>query len=124
MAKLIVSGDYLRVLRMVGAGALVTLAFFLGSLDPFLRAAPVAAIAAVSERTPPVSVNRYRKGDRLPLVKSSDNASPKSSNRVIWWDLHGLDSSQAHRQVPVGCDPAFSPVVSPSLAVVYGRCMT
>ena len=113
-------GNYLRI---VGAGALVSLAFLFGSLDPFLRAAPVTA-SAVSDRTSPVSVNRDPKGDRLPLFKSSANSGPAGTGHVIWWDLRGLNGSQAHRQVPVGCDPAFSPVASPSLAVVYGRCMT
>jgi hypothetical protein len=113
-------GNYLRI---VGAGALVSLAFLFCGLDPFLRAAPVTA-AAVSDRIPSVSVNRYPKGDRLPLFKSSDNSGPARTGPVIWWDLRGLNGSQAHRQVPVGCDPSFSPVASPSLAVVYGRCMT
>jgi len=113
-------GNYLRI---VGAGTLVSFAFLFGSLDPFLRAAPVTA-AAVSDRTPPVSVNRYPKGDRLPLVKSSDNSGPLGTGHVIWWDLRALNGSQAQKRVPVGCDPAFSPVASPSLAVVYGRCMT
>jgi len=123
MAWLLGGGDYLRLVRIVGASALVTLAFFFCSLDPFLRAAPVAATAA-GRHTPPVSVNRYRKGDRLPLFKSSDSARPAGGNHVIWWDVRGLDGSQPRGEVPVGCDPAFSPVVSPSLAVVYGRCMT
>jgi hypothetical protein len=110
-------------LRVAGASALVSLAFLFGSLDPFLRAAPVTA-AAISNRTPPVSANRYPKGDRLPFFKSSENSGPARTGHVIWWNLRGLNVSQAHRQVPVGCDPAFSPVASPSLAVVYGRCMT
>jgi hypothetical protein len=118
MARLF--GNYLRI---VGASALVSLAFLFGSLDPFLRAAPVTA-AAVNDRAPPVSVNRYPKGDRLPLSKNADNSGPVGTRHVIWWDLRGLNGSQAHRQVPVGCDPSFSPVASPSLAVVYGRCMT
>jgi hypothetical protein len=123
MARLFGGGDYLRIARIVGAGALVSLAFFFASLDPFLRAAPIPG-TAVSERTPPVSVNRYRKGDRLPLFKSSDNAGSAGSTHVIWWDLRGFNGSQARGHVPVGCDPAFSPVASPSLAIVYGRCMT
>jgi hypothetical protein len=105
MSRLFGVVNYLRV---VGAFALVSTSFFLASLDPFLRAAPIAGSAA-SERTPPVSVNRYHKGDRLPIVKSN---------------LHGLNGSQAREKVPVGCDPAFSPVASPALATVYGRCMT
>jgi hypothetical protein len=123
MATLFVGGDYLRILRIIGAGALVSLAFFFASLDPFLRAAPIAG-TAVSERTPPVSVNRYRKGDRLPLVRSSNNTGSAGSSHAIWWELRGLNGSQARGRVPVGCDPAFSPVASPSLATVYGRCMT
>jgi hypothetical protein len=118
MARLF--GNYLRI---VGASALVSLAFLFGSLDPFLRAAPVTA-AAVSDRTPPVSVNRYRKDDRLPLLKSLDNSGRAGTGHVISGDLRGRNGSQAYRQVPVGCDPAFSPVVSPSLMVVYGRCIT
>jgi hypothetical protein len=118
MARLF--GNYLRI---VGASTLVSLAFLFGSLDPFLRAAPVTA-AAVSGRTPPVSVNRYRKDDRLPLLKSLDNSGPAGTARVILGNLRGHNGPQAYRRPPVGCDPAFSPVASPSLAVVYGRCIT
>jgi hypothetical protein len=108
-------GNYLRI---AGASALVSLAFLFGSLDPFLRAAPVTA--AASDRIPPVSVNRDRKGDRFPVFNSADNSGPAGTGHVIWWDLRALNGSQAHRQAPVGCDPAFSPVASPSLAVCMG----
>ena len=118
MARLF--GDYLRI---GGAGALVSVAFLFGSLDPFLHAAPVTA-AAVSDRSPPVLVNRYGKGDRLPLFKIRYNSGPPGTDHVIRWDLPGLNGSRTHRQVPVGCDPTFSPIASPSLVVVYGRCMT
>jgi hypothetical protein len=111
-------GNYLRV---VSASALVSFAFLFGSLNPFLRATPVTA-AAVS--APPVSVNRYGKVDRLPLLKSLDNSGPARTGLVISGDVRGRNGPQAHRQVPVGCDPAFSPVASPSLAVAYGRCIT
>jgi hypothetical protein len=110
-------------LRIMGAGALVSVAFLFGSLDPFLRATPLTS-AAVSDGISPGSVNRDRKGDRSPLFKSSDNSGPSRTGYVIRWDLRGLNGSQAHRHVPVGCDPAFSPITSPPLAVVYGRCMT
>src|ERR1700683_3757339 len=119
MAKLCGGG----FLRIVVAFALVSLAFFFGSLDPFLRAAPIGD-PAVNDRTPAVSVNRYRKGDRLPVLSKSDHSNRTGSNGAIWWDLRGQDSSQTRRQVPIGCDPAFSPVSSPSLAMVFGRCMT
>jgi hypothetical protein len=118
MAKLF--GNYLRV---VGAVALVSLAFLFGNLDPFLRAAPVTA-AAISDRTPPVLANRASKGDRLTFFKNLDNSGLARVSHVIWWDLRGLNGPRPRRRVPVGCDPAFSPVASPSLAAVYGRCMT
>ena len=123
MARLFGSIDYLRIIRIVGAGAIVSLAFFFASLDPFLRAAPMTG-TAVSERTASVSVNRDRKGDRLPLFRSSEISGQTGTNHTVLWDVHGLNSSQAHGRVPVGCDPAFSPVASPSLATVYGRCTT
>jgi len=110
-------------LRIVVAFAFVSLAFFFASLDPFLRAAPIGG-PAVNDRTPAVSVNRYRKGDRLPALNNSDNSNRTGAKGAIWWDLRGQGSSQTRGQVPIGCDPAFSPVSSPSLAAVFGRCMT
>jgi hypothetical protein len=123
MARFFGGVDYLRIIRIVGAGAIVSLAFFFASLDPFLRAAPMTG-TAVSERTASVSVNRDRKGDRLPLYKSSENTGRAGTNHTILWDLRGLNGSRERGRVPVGCDPAFSPVVSPSLATLYGRCTT
>ncbi len=111
--------------RIVIALAFVSLAFFFASLDPFLRAAPIGGRPTVNDRTPSVSVNRYRKGDRLPVLSNSANPNRTGAKKgAIWWDLHGQGSSQTRRQVPIGCDPAFSPVSSPSLATVFGRCMT
>ena len=114
--------DVAAYLRAVGAFALVSLAFFFGSLDPFLRAAPVTG-AAVSDRASAVSVNRYRKGDRLPSLTNSSELNRTSTNPAAWHDLHAPYSLQSGRQVPDGCDPAFSSVSSPSLATVYGRCV-
>jgi hypothetical protein len=98
-------------LRIAGAVALCSLAFLLVSFDPFLRAAPIGAGA--SEHTPTFSVNRFRKGDRLPLYHPG----------TVWRDLRVPDGLQSQRKVPFGCDPAFSPVATPSLSTVYGRCM-
>ena len=110
MARLFGGVDYLRVVRIVGAGALVSLAFFFGSLDPFLRAAPITS-TAVSERTPPVSVNRYRKGDRLPLFKSSDNSGPAAdqsydlvgSARARWFAGARTGAGRLRSCVQSGC---------------------
>jgi hypothetical protein len=57
-------------------------------------------------------------------VETTSNSGRTRTGHTILWDLHGLNGSQARERLPVGCDPAFSPVASPSLATVYGRCMT
>jgi hypothetical protein len=101
-------------LRIVGALALCSCAFLLVSLDPFLSAAPIER--GVSDPTPAVSVNRFRKGDRLPLFH------PGVPNR-IGTNPSTPDGSQTQEKVPFGCDPAFSAVSAPSLSAVYGRCM-
>jgi hypothetical protein len=119
MAKLCGGG----FVRIVIAFVLVSFAFLFGTLNPLLRAAPIGG-PAVNDRMPAASVNRYRKGDRLPVSINSDRSNRNGAKGAIWWDLRGEGSSQTRRQVPIGCDPAFSPVTSPSLATVFGRCMT
>jgi hypothetical protein len=115
MARLVVLRLYPRV---VGAFAIVALAVFLVSLDPLLGAVPSFEPGA-TERTPPVSVNRFRKGDRLPLHPGSSDSlnSPGASHTLP--TPNGL---QTQERPPLGCDPAFSPVSSPAPVVVYGRC--
>jgi hypothetical protein len=123
-------------LRIAGAGGVVPvalvlvfglfLALFLVSLDPFLSAAPIAgggAGAAVGSATPAVSVNRSLKGDRLPLFNSGLSSSTGAKPAVWPGELRAPNRSQPRGHVPLGCDPAFSPVSSPSPANVYGRCM-
>lgn len=99
----------LLVLRILGAVALCSLALILVGLAPLPGAARVGS--GVSNPTPTVTVNRFRKGDRLPLFSSG--AARRDGKP------QGLQSQQ---RVPVGCDPAFSPVTTPSLSMVYGRC--
>jgi hypothetical protein len=116
MARLVVLRLYPRIM---GAFAVVALGVFLLSLDPLLGAVPSIAPGA-TERTPPVSVNRFRKGDRLPLVPGFSNSgeNPGAGRRLP--TPNGL---QTREKAPLGCDPAFSPVSSPARVVVYGRCM-
>ena len=102
----------LLYVRIAGAIVLCSLVFLLVSLDPFLRAAPIGT--GFGDQTPAVTVNHFRKGDRLPLYHPG--AVRKDSRR--------LDGLQKQRHVPFGCDPAFSPVATPSLSKVFGRCMT
>jgi hypothetical protein len=112
MARLITLPSYLRVVSVVG---LLSLAFFLVSLDPFLNAAPVAG------STPPFSVNHFRKGDRLPVV----NSGVSGRTGEVWRDnARGPSRLETREKAPpVGCDPAFSPVAAPSRIAIYGRCM-
>jgi hypothetical protein len=101
----------LLYVRIVCAIVLCSLAFLLVSLDPFLRAAPIGL--GVGDQTPAISVNHFRKGDRLPVNHPG----------AVWQDFRRPDGLQTQRHVPFGCDPAFSPVATPSLSKVFGRCM-
>jgi hypothetical protein len=98
-------------LCIAGVFALCLLGFFVVGFAPLLSAAPIAP--GISDGTPAVSVNRFRKGDRLPLHHS----------RAIRPDPQAPDGLQTQGKVPLGCDPAFSPVTSPALSKLYGRCM-
>jgi hypothetical protein len=101
----------LLVLRILGAVALCSSALILVGLAPLPSPAPVGSGSGVISRTPTVTVNPFRKGDRLPLFSSGTARRDGTPE--------GLESRQ---RVPVGCDPAFSPVAAPSLSMIYGRC--
>ena len=106
-------------LRFASAAALLALAFSIGTLDPFrLSAAPLLKAPAGSGDFTG-NVNRSNKGDRLPLFNSgagNSEANDTSRSRVPRRFESGVKK-------PVGCDPAFSPVASPSAITVYGRCI-
>ena len=91
--------------------ATFALAFSFLSVQTFLSAAPIQS--GISATTPLFTVNRFRKGDRLPLYRP--DAAPL--------DQRLPDGLQTQKKVPLGCDPSFSPVASPAKAKVYGRCM-
>jgi hypothetical protein len=90
-------------LRFIGAAALCSAAFVLAGVAPRLHAAPVG-----SEMT--TEVNRLGKGDRLPLFHP----------HAVMLELPA--GSRAQSKVPLGCDPSFSPILSPQLGALYGRC--
>lgn len=94
-------------LRVMGAVALCSAAFVAA---PYLYAAP--AVPGLSNPEPAVTVNHFRKGDRLPLFH----------RRAVRQEVPPA-SSQKPGKVPIGCDSSFSPVTSPALATLYGRCM-
>jgi hypothetical protein len=68
----------------------------------------------------PSTVNRNLKGDMLPM-KVAQVPISQSRNSV---DRNTSVPLTKPKEAPVGCDPAFSPVASPSLSYVFGRCMT
>lgn len=115
MAKLFLLRIYPR---LAGAVSLVALTVLVVSLEPFLGAAPLSGSTGIGlQRTPPVSVNRFSKGDRQPLFV------PGSAKNPVWQELPTPDGLQTREKTPLGCDPAFSPVSSPSHTGVYGRCI-
>jgi hypothetical protein len=99
----------IRIASAFGAAALAV--FFLGFL-PLLD--DLTAGAGMAKRTPPFSVNRELKGDRLPTSNVTPAASRSGSS---------LEQSEPDR-IPVGCEGSFSPISTPQFAHVFGRCMT
>ena len=65
--------------------------------------------------TATISVNRTHKGDRLPqesLAKPNPSFSPSTKA-----------APDLPKRVPLGCDPAFSPIADPAHAHIHKRCM-
>ena len=98
----------LLLVRVAGGVGLVSLALFFVGLIPFLSADPTAG-AGLPARVSGFTVNHALKGDRLPLIP------------VVSRDVSGKDH---RREIPIGCDAAFSPISAPHLAYIYGRCMS
>jgi hypothetical protein len=98
-------------LRVLGAVALCSATFLLVGAAPYLHAAPV--VPGLSDPEPSMTVNHFRKGDRLPMVYP----------RAVRQEGPTPSGSQSQGKVPFGCDSSFSPVTSPELATLYGRCM-
>lgn len=90
---------------------------------------PVSSAGAHGANFFPSAVNRGLKGDRLktdqlplhmaarPHSQSADGAGPVEPAAAV-------PAKPTTKKAPVGCDPSFSPVVSPSLANIFGRCTT
>ena len=97
--------------RLIGAAALCSAAFVLAGAAPHLYAAPI--IPGLTNPEPSMTVNDFRKGDRLPLFH------PRSVRQEV-----PPIGSQTQGKVPLGCDSSFSPVTSPQLATLYGRCIS
>ena len=106
MAKLFV--------RIAGALGITTLALLFVGLIPFF-ADPTVGAGIAAKAPPSFSVNRQFKGDRLPLSSAPTVARRGFSTQE--------QSSKPHK-IPVGCEGSFSPISSPRLAHIVGRCMT
>jgi hypothetical protein len=90
---------------------------------------PVTSAGAHGSNIIPSVINRALKGDRLqtdqlpmhmashPHSQSADIGRPGSPAAAAPVKL-------VPKKAPFGCDPSFSPVVSPSLADIFGRCTT
>jgi hypothetical protein len=100
--------------RIAGGLGVAVLGTFLLGLVPFIGTEPSAG--AGLHRTPAVSVNREFKGDKLPLASDSNSALSRAQPSI--------SRSAGPHEIPIGCDPAFSPVSAPRLAYYFGRCTT
>ncbi|MFZ0425896.1 MAG: hypothetical protein WAL80_23710 [Xanthobacteraceae bacterium] len=102
--------------RLGGAlGAMALAVIFIG-LIPFIGAEPSVG-AGFSAKTPALVVDRTFKGDRLPMPAEINKAVSRG-------EPDAREGSGMPKDVPVGCDSAFSPVASPRLAYYFGRCAT
>jgi hypothetical protein len=100
--------------RITGGLGVAALGIFLLGLIPFIGTEPSAG--AGLPRTPAVSVNREFKGDKLPPASDINSAVSRVEP--------SFSRSAKTHEIPVGCDPAFSPVSAPRLAYYFGRCTT
>jgi len=87
----------------------------IGSLVAVSMSAIEAGVIAQDSRTPKASVNRTQKGDRL--VQSS-------AARVSQRAFRSIQMFPVLEMVPLGCEPAFSPITDPRLEKIFGRCLT
>ncbi len=125
-------------IRIAGALGITALALFFVSVIPFF-ADPIVG-AGFAAKPPSFSVNREFKGDRLPAssiapvaTRSRPQNGPNTrdlgardlgARDLGARDLGGQDQAQKPRRIPIGCEGSFSPISSPRLAHILGRCMT
>jgi hypothetical protein len=100
-------------IRIASALGITALALFFVGLIPFFADPTVGG--GIAAKAPSFSVNRQFKSDRLP-VSSAPNVARRG--------LSTQEQSSKPQKIPVGCEGAFSPISSPRLAHIVGRCMT
>jgi hypothetical protein len=105
---------------MATAMTILALAFLLVSLYPFLADAPSAG-SWLDSATPSVPVDRALKGDPLPSSTSRDYMP--DFNYEFDALPHSDPVMRPRAQMPVGCDPVFSPIfASAQRPNIYRRC--
>jgi len=106
---------FVRITDMV---AVTLLAVFFVSLLPLLSAARTASYSS-----PGFTVNREFKSDLLPFHTALGASILKSDFDSLTQSRVQTQADMPH-EIPFACDPSFSPVATPRLAYVYGRCMS
>lgn len=96
--------------RTITAGGIFALASLVMGAAPLWH---MASASGLTNNAPQSSVNRLRKGDRLPIT-----TTPAARH-----DLRVPQSLQNGKNLRLGCDPVFGPIASPAAKSVYGRCM-
>ena len=94
------------------AGSVVAL-LALDGVPPATQQVSTIAASLRSAPAPLISVNRGAKGDRLAVMKRPKKPAPEVAREP-----------SPDRQPLVGCESPFSPVVSPAMAHIVGRCVS
>jgi hypothetical protein len=101
----------LRLYRQtLAAGGILALAWLVMDATPLWN---VTTAPGLMNSAPQLTVNRFRKGDHLPMTRTP----------AVWHDLPMPQSLQSEKKLPLGCDPVLGPSASPAAKSVYGRCM-
>jgi len=98
-------------------GGLAIAAVLVGALP---AAQSIAAGIVATSKEPVVQVNRSAKGDRL--VEPRSIVVKKSPTETARETIKNPPTGEKPR-IMDGCDPMFSPVTTPALAHVAGRCI-
>lgn len=85
---------------------------------------PVSSAGAHGSDPFPITVNRALKGDRFKSDQMPLHLAAQPHSQSAGPARPDAAAVINPNKAPIGCDPSFSPVVSPSLANVFGRCTT
>jgi hypothetical protein len=114
MNRLIISNSIGSQLLCIAG---VTLALTATAAALVMNGATAGGVSRVSISAPTsdrlVSVTRVNKGNRLSQAPAERQSHSSPSTEAV------LPSER----VPLGCDPAFSPVADPARGNIYKRCM-